>query len=243
MLDQYVFLGQRVELESVTRIMADQGPQQIKKTYKSKVYDILSKERLEILMPHEQRKLILLPIDAEYTMYFYVEKGVYECNARIVDRYKSNNVFILVVELLTPLKKYQRREYYRHSCVLELGTRVLEEEEVALLSTSVYEFKQGLPLQKCVILDISGGGLRFIADQKYDEGVLLYCCYKLKIDDREEVYEIVGKVLHTEPVEKKRGYFEHRIQYEYIEDRKREEIIRYIFEAERKNRKKEKGLS
>ena len=73
MIEQYVYLGQRVELETVTRIITDGEPQQLKKVYSSKVFDILSAERLEILMPYEQRKLVLLPVDSEYTMYFYVE--------------------------------------------------------------------------------------------------------------------------------------------------------------------------
>lgn len=243
MIEQYVHLGQRVELESVTRIISDGEPQQLKKVYSSKVFDILSAERLEILMPYEQRKLVLLPIDSEYTMYFYVENGIFECSARIVDRYKTSNTFILVVELLTPLRKYQRREYYRYNCALALETREISEEEHTILDTPVMEFVQELPLEKSVIVDISGGGLRFISRQRYKEGTLLYCKYNLSDDAEQKIYEIVGKVLHVTPLEKRPGYFEHRIQYHNIDNRKREEIIRYIFEQERRNRKKEKGLS
>lgn len=242
MLEQYVELGQRIELESVTRIMADGEAQQLRKVYSSKVYDILSDERLEIVMPYEQRRLILLPIDSEYTMYFYSENGILECRAKIVDRYKTDNVFLLVMELLTSLRKYQRREFYRYNCVLELETRILAEEETTLLGTPLQEFLQELPLQKSVIVDISGGGLRFVADQQYKEGSLLFCRYQLSQKDGDKVYEIVGKVLSTKPVEKRPGYFEYRIQYQHIDNRKREEIIQYIFEAERKTRKKEKGL-
>lgn len=242
MLEQYIFLGQRVELEAVTRIIADGEPQQLKRVYSSKVVDILSSERLEILMPYEQRKLVLLPIDSEYTMYFYVENGIFECTARIVDRYKTSNSFILVVELLTPLKKYQRREYYRYNCALALATRELSEEEQANLDDPLWEYEQNLPAEKSVIVDISGGGLRFIAGKRYDIGTFLYCRYSLSDQDEQKLYEITGKVLHVMPVEKRPGYFEHRIQYHNIDNRKREEIIRYIFEQERKNRKKEKGL-
>ena len=242
MIEQYVHLGQRVELETVTRIIADGEPQQLKKVYSSKVFDILSSERLEILMPYEQRKLVLLPVDTEYTMYFYVENGIMECSARIVDRYKTSNTFILVVELLTPLRKYQRREYYRYSCALELETREISEEERTFLDTPLMEFVQELPLEKSVIVDISGGGLRFISRQRYKEGTLLYCKYNLSDDEEQKMYEIVGRVLHVMPLEKRPGYFEHRIQYHNIDNRKREEIIRYIFEQERKNLKKEKGL-
>jgi len=242
-IEQYVHLGQRVELETVTRIIADGEPQQLKKVYSSKVFDILSSERLEILMPYEQRKLVLLPVDTEYTMYFYVENGIMECSARIVDRYKTSNTFILVVELLTPLRKYQRREYYRYSCALELETREISEEERTFLDTPLMEFVQELPLEKSVIVDISGGGLRFISRQRYKEGTLLYCKYNLSDDEEQKMYEIVGRVLHVMPLEKRPGYFEHRIQYHNMDNRKREEIIRYIFEQERRNRKKEKGLS
>lgn len=242
MIEQYVHLGQRVELETVTRIIADGEPQQLKKVYSSKVFDILSSERLEILMPYEQRKLVLLPIDTEYTMYFYVENGIMECSARIVDRYKTSNTFILVVELLTPLRKYQRREYYRYNCALELETREISEEERTFLDTPLMEFVQELPLEKSVIVDISGGGLRFISRQRYKEGTLLYCKYNLSDNEEQKMYEIVGRVLHVMPLEKRPGCFEHRIQYHNIDNRTREEIIRYIFEQERRNRKKEKGL-
>lgn len=243
MIEQYVRLGQRVELETVTRIITDGEPQQLKKVYSSKVFDILSSERLEILMPYEQRKLVLLPVDTEYTMYFYLENGIMECSARIVDRYKTSNTFILVVELLTPLRKYQRREYYRYNCALELETREISEEERTFLDSPLMDFVQELPLEKSVIVDISGGGLRFISRQRYKEGTLLYCKYNLSDDEEQKMYEIVGRVLYVTPLEKRPGYFEHRIQYHNIDNRKREEIIRYIFEQERRNRKKQKGLT
>lgn len=242
MLEQYIQLGQRIDLESVTRIMADGEPQQLRKVYSSKVYEILSEEKIEILMPYEQRRVVLLPVDSEYSIYFYTENGMLECKARIVDRYKSNNVFILVMELLTNLRKYQRREFYRYNCVLELESRVLEEDEKALVGTPLQEFVQDLPLQKSVIVDISGGGLRFLSNENYKEGSLLFCRYQLEQKDNEKVYEVIGKVLSAKPASKRPGFYEYRIQYQHIDNKKREEIIQYIFEEERKNRKKEKGL-
>jgi len=242
LLEQYIQLGQRIDLESVTRIMADGEPQQLRKVYSSKVYEILSEEKIEILMPYEQRRVVLLPVDSEYSIYFYTENGMLECKARIVDRYKSNNVFILVMELLTNLRKYQRREFYRYNCVLELESRVLEEDEKALVGTPLQEFVQDLPLQKSVIVDISGGGLRFLSNENYKEGSLLFCRYQLEQKDNEKVYEVIGKVLSAKPASKRPGFYEYRIQYQHIDNKKREEIIQYIFEEERKNRKKEKGL-
>jgi len=241
-LEEYVHLGQRIELESVTRIAADGETQQIRKVYSSKVYDILSEERLEILMPYEQRKLVLLPVDSEYSIHFFTDNGIYECSARIVDRYKTNNVFILVVELLTSLKKYQRREYYRHNCMIEIETRELSDDERQMLGTVGWKMDEEQPMHKNIIVDISGGGLRFVSNENYKAGELLYCRYFLPKKQERKKYTVIGKILSVQPAEKRPGYFEYRIQYQDMDDKKREEIIQYIFEEERKNRKKEKGL-
>lgn len=103
--------------------------------------------------------------------------------SRIVDRYKSNNVYVLVMELTSNLRKYQRREYYRFSCALDMCARNLEEEEIeALEKNSPYELQPGLPLKHSVIVDISGGGLRFLSSQKYEPGSLILCSYHLLKD-------------------------------------------------------------
>lgn len=41
-------------------------------------------------------------------------------------------------------------------------------------------------------------------------------------------------------LENRRGMFEHRVQYYNLDVNTREEIIRFIFEEERKSRKKER---
>ena len=76
-------------------------------------------------------KLILLPIDGEYDLCFYTAQGLYQCFARIIDRCKSNNVYVLVFELTSNLRKHQRRDYYRFSCVLDMKTRELKQEEAS----------------------------------------------------------------------------------------------------------------
>lgn len=53
-------------------------------------------------------------------------------------------------------------------------------------------------------------------------------------------YDVVGKVLAVKELENRRGMFEHRVQYYNLDVNTREEIIRFIFEEERKSRKKER---
>lgn len=239
MLSKFIVPGNRVELQAVNRNQ-DEEQDAPRKTYYSQVYEILSEDRLEVTMPMEKTKLILLPVDEEFDVVFYGESGLYQCFARIMDRYKSNNVYIIVLELTSNLRKYQRREYYRFSCALEMCARSLEEEEIkAIEGKTPYALTPGLPLKRSVIVDISGGGLRFMSNQKYEPDSLIYCSYHLLYKGERKEYEIVGKVLSANELENRPGTFEHRVKYVNLDVDTREEIIKFIFEEERKSRKKE----
>lgn len=238
MLTNYVKPGQKVELQSVEKFTEENG-ETLKKVYTSTVYDVLSEDRLEIMMPMEKTKSILLPVDAEYNICFYTEQGLYQCFVQIIDRYKSNNVYILVLELTSNLRKYQRREFYRFSCALEMEARDLLEEEKIAMEKDEYQLIPGLPLKRSVIVDISGGGLRFVSTQKYEEDSLIYCTYYLMVKGQRKKYELVGKILSVKDVQGREGTYEHRVQYVNLDVDEREEIIRYIFEEERKHRHRE----
>jgi len=240
MISKYVEPGDKLELMLVEHGHSESKDGE-KRIYLSKINDILSEDRLEILMPMEKTKLILLPVDAEYDMAIYSKNGLYQCFVRVIDRYKSDNMYLLVVELTSNLRRNQRREYYRFSCALEMCSRSLETEELESIENNMaYNLVPGLPLKRSVIVDISGGGLRFISEQKYEEGNLIYCSYHLLINGTRKLYEIVSKVLEVKPVENRKGVFEHRVQYVNISEGMREQIIRYIFQEERKNMKKDR---
>lgn len=240
MLSKFIEPGFKVELQSIGRLN-EENNEATKQVYASKVYDIISDDRMEITMPMEKTKLILLPVDGEYDMVIYGQQP-YQCFVRIIDRYKSNNVYILVVELTSNLRKYQRRNYYRFSCALDMHSRALVEDEIkAVEQNSAYVLTPGLPLKHSVIVDISGGGLRFISNQRYEPGSLIYCNYQLVTGDSSRECEVVGKILSAKELENKSGNYEHRVQYVNLDVDDRERIIKYIFEEERKNRHRERG--
>ncbi|MCR5256425.1 MAG: flagellar brake protein [Acetatifactor sp.] len=210
--------------------------------YISRVETIVSEDTMEIAMPMEQSKLILLPVDGEFNLTIYAQTNLFQCFVRITDRYKSNNLYMLVVELISNLRKVQRREFYRYSCALEMASRTLEEEEIKALESKIpYTLQPGLPLKRSVIVDISGGGLRFISTHQYDIGSLLYCSYYLLKDGEKKLYEVTGRVLAVKELVNRPGTFEHRVEYYNINSDTREEIIRFIFEEERKERRKQNG--
>ena len=242
MLSKYVMPANKVELQAVRRINTEADAGEEHKVYITRVYDILSDERIELHMPMEQTKLVLLPVDGEYYLCFYTQNGLYQCYARVVDRYRENNIYILALDLTTNLRKHQRREYYRFSCVLQMDSRMLLKEEVASLGTLNTILQPGLPLKRSVIVDISGGGLRFVSNMEYQVNSHLLCKYTLVIDGKPKEYNIVGKVLSVRRTDARQDIYEHRVQYIDVDVDDREEIIKYIFNEERKNRRKEKGI-
>lgn len=238
-LTELVRPGEKIDIMAVERAIL--GSSSDKKVYSSKVYDILDDDQLEIFMPMEGSKLILLPKDGQYQFCFYTQKGLYQCFVRIADRYKSNNVYILLLELTSSLRKYQRREYFRYDCAYEIQTRVLlEEEQEAIEKKQPYILQAGLAMTKGVIVDISGGGLRFLSSEKYEQGSLIYCYFSLYTGGNLKTFEMIGRIISIKEVENKPGVTEHRMEFFNTNTNTREEIIRFIFEEERKNRKRDR---
>ena len=239
MLTDYIAPGIRVELKATGKVWMDEDTR-TRHIYMSKVMDVTSDDRIEVLMPFEKGKLVLLPVDGEYSLCFYSTKGLYQCYSRIVDRYRSDNMYILVLDLSSELQRLQRREYYRFSCALELKSRTCTKGELeAFEKNRKFLVDKTKPLQRSVIVDISGGGLRFVANFQYEEGSIVYCSYRLPRGANDREYEMICSILKVQELESRPGLFEHRIQYVYIDEPSREDIIHFIFEEERKIRKKQ----
>ena len=243
LLSKYVVPGCRVDLQEIEHSELDEGDE-IRiggKGYQSKVLDILSEDKIEVLMPMEKSKVVTLQVDSEYDLYFFTDMGLYQCYARIADRYKDNNVFVMVMDLTSNLRKYQRREYYRLSCALEMSSRPLQAEEARLAEAGGRERRtRDLLLKNSIIVDISGGGLRFVADYAYEKDSLIMCKYRLMIDKQEKEYNLIGRVLAVNEVENRPGSYVHRVEYVKMGLEEREEIIKYIFDEERRSLRNQK---
>jgi c-di-GMP-binding flagellar brake protein YcgR len=118
-----------------------------------------------------------------------------------------------------------------------MKTRELKQEEVMAVEANQVLLVPGLPLRRSLIVDISGGGIRFISDHAYEQGSMIYCTYQLMADKVARDYEIVGKVLSVREVANRPGEYEHRVQYVNLDNDTREEIIKFIFEEERRIRR------
>ena len=237
MIEKFISPGDKVEMKSTVNVVLPDGTKGIK-TYKSSVYDILDEGRLEIVMPKDQTKLVLLPVDGEYDVCFYTHGGMYRADVKILEIQKINGIYVLVTEMISNLHKYQRREYYRFNCIIEMMAREMTKKETDIYAEGLAELLPQSDMIRGVIVDISGGGARFVSRQLFRESSMILMRFELPILDMEKSFLLVGRVIYSSEIVNRANEFENRVKLELIDSVTREKIIRYIFNEERKNRKK-----
>ena len=237
-LTKFINPGDKVDISKAH--VSGNGDSEGKKQHRTRVYDVVSDDEIKLNMPMDGMKLVLLTVGMEYELCFYTDNGLYQCNAVVRDRYKSNNVFVVTMELTTGLHKFQRREYYRLNCVLDMKCTELDEEERQSFSSPVEFLETDFTMDDGVIVDISGGGVRFVSKVMYEVGTTVLFSFNLGIGTKDVNFKLFGRILMSRPIENRTGDYENRVQFMDVPPEDREAIIRFIFEEERKIRRKEK---
>lgn len=237
MIEKYLSPGDKVEIRFAQRMaITEENTEPKYNIYLSKISQMLDEDQIEILMPIEQSRMVLLPRNVIGSLVVYTSNGLYQCDVKVGERYKKDNIYLQVLELVSGIKKYQRREFYRYNCTIPVFSRVLTEEE---LKSMVWdETQKGI---EGSTLDIGGGGIRYMVSEQMASGEHVICFLKLEIKNSIKEVQALGKILSVRPV-KDSNLFEVRVQFEKISNAAREQIIQYIFEDERKRRKKNSGL-
>ncbi len=231
--------GDRVDLEMIS--MGGETKEE-RKYHITKVYDVTDDGIVEVVMPMEQSRVIVLSQGAQYEMFFYAGRGLYSCVGEVIDRRNDDSVSIAALEPVTELSKKQRREYFRYSCAIGTMARQLPDwEEKSYLEQSKLDI-MAEPSERGVIVDISGGGMRFVSQAEYELGRLVHTRFVLDLKDGRRTYDAVIRVITAERMPNQPANREYRGQFLYMENGAREEIIRFIFEEERKTRKRQSGV-
>ena len=122
MLGKYVTSGDKIELHPIHRVNLNDREVE-ERIYISKVNQVLEDDKLEIMMPIEGSKIVLLARHMVYNIVIYTSNGLYQCDVKVGERYKAGNIYLQQLDLITGIKKCQRREYYRYSCSIPVFTR------------------------------------------------------------------------------------------------------------------------
>ena len=223
MISKALVLGDKVEISRLKFNMNETYKN--KQVYSSILQDIKDNE-LIITAPVNNGKITLLEIGAVYVLSIYTKNGVYKCKSSVKSRYKKKDLNFIILELKSELTKSQRRQYYRLECVLPI----------------FYNDNNDDIWNRGLLIDISGGGLRFISNKKLNIREIIECKLDLDTDKKNEQIIIKGNVLFSNVVDYETMRYETRIKFCDISDVYREKIIKFIFEKERIRRKRKKGL-
>lgn len=234
-------LGDKIEMKQILRTM-DEEKQEKVPVYTSQIleFDEDDDDVLNIAMPISEGRLIPLEVGTKYELFFYAQKGMYSCKAEIINRYKSSNVYILVVNLLTDLTKYQRRQFFRLETNLEIQYKIFTEEDekyFRMMGKMSDEMEQRL-FSTGVCIDISGGGIRFNSRDNLQKGSKLFVRVALLFDNQVKICDTISKAVFSTRTKGRSDIYENRIEFAQIKEEDRELIIKYIFKEERNQRRK-----
>ncbi len=217
------------------------------KVYKSSVFDFLGENVIEIGMPTEGGKMVLFQVGFECSMFFYTQKGMFICEGKVLDRYKKDGFYMMSMKILTAPKKYQRRDFYRVETGIDfnyykISKEVTELETTADLFEEIAEPKY-IPEKRCAhTLDISGGGVKFLADEELEIGSYVLSVIRLANEKVDHTVYLVTEVIACSRVDKYPDKREIRAKFHFKDLKDRDLIVRFVFEEDRMLRKKEHGV-
>lgn len=213
----------------------------------SQLEAVLDDGGLIMQMPVYKGKIMLLSLGSRYELMFYTKRGLYRGVCQVVDRYKEDNLFMVQVVLKSGLNKFQRREYFRLECIIGMQAYELDREEALLLTEENLEARmQDADILEtesdAIIVDISGGGIRFISDKRNEEGDYLLVRTRLQNEKVDQPLLVIVSVVSCRRMSSGLERYETRAEFLHLGTKLRETIIKYIFDEDRKIRKREVGI-
>lgn len=246
MKEQMINIGDKVEMY---RISAQADENELRRQYISQLLDYMEDDQVKLAMPMEGGRMVPLTVGDLYEVCFYTSNGLFQAQIEIVDRYKEGSVFLLVGEFRSDLEKCQRRQYYRLEKIIDINYRnYTREEEILERRLLVNDFANEEARLSCkkildevkskwmaaTITDISGGGVKFNSFTLHKKNTLLYLRIPIEQKGQTRMFELKGEVVFSDILPKRTDFYQTRVKFIDLDRDEREEIVRFVFEQERK---------
>lgn len=236
MANTIIGIGNKIEL----RALRWKNPDETPPVYVSQLLDFTGKhdENLLIAMPIFEGHLVPLEVGKQFEACFSAGKGLYKAECTVVNRIKKNNIYMLEVVLDTQLKKFQRREYFRLNCNIQVNFQVLSEEERALfIMAQQLKPVYGSDTFSGTAIDISGGGLRVICKDNFNRGDYVVVSMYLDGGNGGLHLRLPANIINCTRTDNDLSKYDLRLQFIFEDKEQQERIIKYIFEEQRRRMK------
>lgn len=226
-MDNIISIGDKVDIKSTKPVPKGQRP----KVYASQIVDVVDFKKIKIAMPTESGHLVPLVTGGLFSVVVYSKKGMFEGNFTVVNRSKEGNIAIHILEAQTMLKKIQRRNYFRYETTMPIKYRVIaKDEQITKEEMEQVKWSDG------VILDISGGGMRFVTKEEVEKGQKLQIRIVLTITEEKRELYLYADLIYVRAASAGNRLSEARVEFIKIQEPDREAIIKFIFEEQRRKR-------
>ena len=186
--------------------------------YRTRIEEV-DEETFTVGTPMEQGELIPLREGTPVRLIFWDKVAAYGMVTTIVRR-EAVPISVLILELNDSVNKDQRRNYVRVQALFSL--------------TFVTVTKTGLSDQhKAMMLDLSGGGMKFMTDERVSNNDLIYTNVALPNGE----LQTPARVSRAEKTEDGKRYIV-SVEFQYNSERDRDRVIRCVFDLQRAMRKK-----
>ena len=242
MANEVFHVGCKIEMRAENKPNMPEG---VPEVYISQFVQWESDDVLSIVVPTYKGHFLPLMIDEIYELHFLAKTGLYRCRGKIISRGKVGNIATAVVKFVSDLEKVQRRQYYRMNCLMPMHYALLDDSYKEL-----YKEKKKLSLeqrkdiaaklanleftfQKAIVLDISGGGLRFNSKIQHKAGDVYLLQPEFPDDLRRKLPYILCRIISSRLLSEVPLLYDNRVSFIGLTNSEREEIISYIFKEER----------
>lgn len=252
MLREVLTVGDKIDIKPLDK---NGRPLRIARTFVSQLIDFVDFDVINIAAPIVYRKPIVLNAGSYYNLCFYANKGLYQCDCVVLSNHKENNLLVSVVRITSNLEKFQRREFYRLECIHDMEYRIISKEEEIIerkLQTNDFKDKEELDeskqklsqfekeYRKASIIDISGGGTRFSSGSLHNAGDKIRIRLDIVVGNKQKRMLLRADIIASERILNRNDIYDHRVEFSKITPKEQEDLIRFIFEQDRRLRRNDK---
>ena len=242
-MDARIQIGNKLDLEKIDKSITIAGKRQV---YISKVLDVNENqsENLYVSMPVQEGHIVPLSVGQEFYATFYTKSGLLQSHVVVVGRYKKGNLFLMEIQLLSSLEKVQRREFFRFDCRIPMSYRILsKEEQIMIENEEMYEISDmQLEWKTAAMLDLSGGGMCFVTANRENHNIYVQVKFELLMSDQPTTIYAFADLLRCEQNRNNNAIYDCHLKFWRMNNTVREQIVRFIFDEQRKQRSKESGM-
>lgn len=235
--------GAKVDMRPV-QVVSRNGRVDDNEHYVSGIHDIEEDGTLLLEMPMRGGKVVLLPMGVRYELVFTMDRKLLKAEAEMINRTRKGGFSLVCARLTSPVEKFQRREYYRLNVTVPISFISLDERAGDLSGMAeirqLIEGRNDLTIGDGTIVNISGGGLRFITDTDLGEAEYIFMRFAVDVAGQSRTIALIGQIVGSGLTED-RKHKAYRVQILFKDSRLQEIIIRFIFEEERRIRRKVMG--